>query len=237
MEALLASSLPVRGALVTAAFEATARGRAARTALDARAVPVATVSEAEFATAADTETPQGVLAVAAQPASDAPRVLAHARDGAPVVALDSLQDPGNAGTILRAAAAFGAAGLVAMPGTVDLWSAKVVRSGMGAHFQVPLAQASWAEVDVWLAEPGTALWGAAGDGDAIAVVAPRRPGRLLLAIGNEGAGLGDEARRRAERLVAVPIAPIVESLNAAVAAAVLLYELRPPALRSATPPS
>jgi TrmH family RNA methyltransferase len=134
--------------------------------------------------------------------------------------------------MLRSAAAFDAAGVIAMPGTVDLWSAKVVRSAMGALFRRPVVHAAWADLDRALVGARAELWGADASGSPVVDAASAAPDRLLVAVGNEGAGLSSEARARASRLVAIPIAADVESLNAAVAAAILLYELRPAALRS-----
>ncbi|AHG91370.1 tRNA/rRNA methyltransferase (SpoU) [Gemmatirosa kalamazoonensis] len=231
VEELLASAVPVRGALAAPALDATERGASLRHALEVRGVPLLDVSDTDFASAADTDSPQGVLAVAEQPRTTASDVLAHLGDGGCVLLLDAVQDPGNAGTMLRSAAAFDAAGVIAVTGTVDLWGAKVVRSAMGALFHQPVAHAAWEELDEAMAGTGAELWGADGAGQPVSRLAAERPARLVLAVGNEGAGLSQRARARASRLAAIPIAPGVESLNAAVAAGILLYELRPEALR------
>jgi TrmH family RNA methyltransferase len=154
-------------------------------------------------------------------------------DEARLVVLDGVQDPGNAGTILRAAAGLGAAGVVALPGTVDLWSAKVVRAAMGAHFHLPSACAAPEPLTAMLRDTGTPLWGADGPAAPIADVAPEAPASLALALGNEGSGLGAAARAAVARLVAIPATSLVESFNVAVAGSILLYELRPAALRRA----
>lgn len=227
VEELTDAPIRVRGVLAAPALDATPRGAALRASLLARGVPVLDVTDAELASAADTDTPQGVVAIAEQPATGVDDVLSRLGDGGCVLMLDAVQDPGNAGTMLRSAAALGAVGVLAMPGTVDLWSAKVVRSAMGALFRRPVAHGEWAALDPALAA-GVTLWGADASGHAVGRAAADRPARLLLAVGNEGAGLSAEARARAARLVAIPIAGDVESLNAAVAAAILLYALRPP---------
>ena len=229
LSARAGAGLRVRGALASPALDAGERGMALRRALLDAGVPVLEVSDADFASAADTDTPQGVLAIAEQPAHAVDAIVAAAR-GRPLLLLDAIQDPGNAGTMLRAAAALGAAGVLAMPGTVDLWSAKVVRGAMGAIYQLPVAHVAWTELDA--ARDDLPLWGADAAGAPIARAASDRPDRLGLVVGNEGNGLSVEARSRVDRLVAVPIVPAVESLNAAVAAGILLYELRPAALRS-----
>lgn len=236
VEELLGSALAIRGALAAPALAATPRGADLRAALDARGVAVLEVSEEDFASASDTESPQGVLAVAEIPRRSAtPALLPADGSEARFLVLDALQDPGNVGTMLRTAAALGAAATLALPGTVDLWSAKVVRSAMGAHFLHPALSITWDTLSAFLAEAGAPLWAADGAGEPVAAAVSQAPARLALAVGNEGAGLSAEARARAERLVAIPSTGAVESLNAAVAAAILLYELRPAALRAPGP--
>jgi TrmH family RNA methyltransferase len=202
---------------------------------------VGDVTDPEFASAADTDAPQGVLLIAEPPAAAAeltahPALTAAARDAAAgrefrLLVLDAVQDPGNAGTLVRAAAGLGAAGVVALPGTVDLWSAKVVRAGMGAHFALPVLAVGPDALAAFLTATGAVLWGADGAGDPAGRAAPDAPTRLALALGNEGAGLTAATRGLAARLVAVPSSGQVESFNVAVAGSILLYELRPGALR------
>lgn len=222
VEELAASALEVRGALVTAALEDDPRGAALLAALERRAVPIEAVSDGDFASAAETDSPQGVLAVGAVPARDLDLVAPAPRR--PVLLLDGVQDPGNVGTILRTAAAFDAAAALALPGTVDLWNAKVVRSAMGALFHYPALSCTWDAFDAFRAHHGVVTWGTDARGAALER-AGERPPRLALVVGNEGAGLSAAARLRADQLVALPIAGHVESLNAAVAAGIFLYEL------------
>jgi TrmH family RNA methyltransferase len=227
VEELLRSPLVLRGALVTAELDAAPRGLALRRALEAAAAragaDVAAVEPGELATAADTETPQGVLAIA-----DVPERSLDALVPGPVarlLVLDGLQDPGNVGTIVRTAAALGAAATVALPGTVDLWNAKVVRSAMGAHFHHPALAATWEELDPFLGRHGFVLWGTDAGGTPLDRIEP--PARLALALGNEGSGLSPASRARAAASVALPLAAGVESLNVAVSAGIFLYQLRP----------
>jgi TrmH family RNA methyltransferase len=143
-----------------------------------------------------------------------------------LLVLDGIQDPGNVGTLLRTAAAFGVDATLAMPGTVDLWNSKVVRSAMGALFHRPALSCTWDALDEFLRARSLPLWGAdAGGAPVDGLRAPAAPG-LALAVGNEGAGLSAETRSRAARLVSIPIAPDVESLNVAVAAGILLHHFR-----------
>jgi TrmH family RNA methyltransferase len=223
VEELLRSPIEVHGALVSPQLAATARGMALRDALAAR-VTVTEVADADFATAADTETPQGVLAIAAIPART--WEVVPSVDPLRVLVLDAVQDPGNVGTMLRTAAALGVAATVSLAGTVDLWNAKVVRSAMGAHFTHPAFATTWQELDTWRQRHRVALWGADARGMPLDARSAGLPARLALIVGNEGAGLTPEARERMERPVALPIAD-VESLNVAVAAGILLYALRP----------
>ena len=200
-----------------------ARGAALVGALAARGVEVATVSNAEFESAAETESPQGILAIAATPARTFDQ-LATA-DPARILVLDAVQDPGNVGTIVRTAAGLGVTATVALPDTVDLWNAKVVRSAMGAHFLHPAFHSTWDELRLFLEQSAIPLWGA--DAHGTPAIRSDAPHRLALAVGNEGAGLTALVQRYAERLVSLPLSNGIESLNVAVAASLLLYELRP----------
>ena len=190
----------------------------------ARGIEVSDVSEREFASAAETESPQGVLAIADIPARSLGTL--DAGDGCLLLVLDAVQDPGNVGTILRTAAALGATATLALPGTVDLWNAKVVRSAMGAHFRHPALSTTWDDLDAFRAERALSLWAADASGEPLGGSATPRPRRLALVLGNEGNGLSAEARTRADATVALPIAAAVESLNVAVAAGIFLYALR-----------
>ena len=222
VEELVRSPLRIRGALAAPQLPASERGAALLEALTRRAVEIATVTDREFASAAGTESPQGVLAI-----GEIPRVGLDRLELPPktrILILDALQDPGNVGTILRTAAGLGVAATVSLPGTVDLWNAKVVRSAMGAQFHHPAFRSTWEELDPFLSAAGVAVWGADGAGappDAAAA-----PARLALLLGNEGSGLREDARQRCTRLVGLPVTPAVESLNVAVAAGILIYVLR-----------
>jgi TrmH family RNA methyltransferase len=142
-----------------------------------------------------------------------------------LLVLDGVQDPGNVGTMLRTAAALGVAATVALPGTVDLWNAKVVRSAMGSHFTHPAIMTTWEGLDRWRMAESLPLWGADAHGEELAVLSQSAPPRLALVVGNEGAGLTADARTRVARIVALPTGA-VDSLNVAVAAGILMYELR-----------
>jgi len=222
VEELLRSGLKVRGALVAPQLASAPRGQALRIALDQSNVEIAEVDEKDFRSAAATESPQGVIAIGEVP----PRSLDTLEFGemCRILILDGLQDPGNAGTILRTAAALGATATVALPGTVDLWNPKVIRSSMGAQFVHPALHASLEEVIAFLGSREIEMWATDASGEPLErATAPKR---LAIAFGNEGAGLSPGLRARARRTVSLPISSSVESLNVAVAAGIILYELR-----------
>ena len=222
---LLRSPLRIRGALVAA--DAPEGTRTHFSTLHDRGVSVQEVSAAEFASAADTDTPQGILAIAEIPNYTLSAL--QEQKTVRLVVLDAVQDPGNVGTILRTGAALGASAIVSLPGTVDLWNAKVVRSSMGAHFHHPALSCTWEELTSFLSRTGTLLWGSDTEGQPLSEIARDReqlPARLALAVGNEGGGLSALTRAAAAKLIAVEIEAGVESLNVAVATGIMLYELR-----------
>ena len=222
VEELLRSPLPITGVLVAPQLEDAPRGRELRAALELRGVDVVAVEPRELASAAETESPQGVLAIATATIHDLetfdPALVSR------FVVLDGVQDPGNVGTIIRTAAALGAV-VIALPGTVDLWNAKVIRGAMGAHFHVPSFSSTWSGLGSFLDRQQIPLWAADASGTTLTPAATRPP-MLALAVGNEGAGISEAVRARAAQLVSIPIAPGVESLNVAVATGILLYALR-----------
>ena len=223
VEELARSPLVIEAALVTDRAAAEGRSGALAANLEERGVPVTRVSDAEFVSAADTEHPQGILAIAKQPGRSLGALAV--RDPLRLLVLDAIQDPGNVGTLIRTAAAAGAAAVVALPGTVDVWNAKVVRSAVGTHFRLPAIEATHAELQAFLAEHRVVLWGTDAGGTPLETV--RAPLRLAIAVGNEGAGLSEALRALCSDVVSLPMAPGVESLNVAVAAGITLYALRP----------
>jgi TrmH family RNA methyltransferase len=221
VEELLRSPLVLRGALVAPQL-ADAPRAALLSALRQHGVDLAEISALDFGSAAETESPQGVLAIAEIPDRSLDALVLPPR--ARLVLLDGVQDPGNVGTIVRTAAALGAAAVLALPGTVDLWNAKVVRSAMGATFHAPAFSCTWEQLDAFRRRESVALWGADAGGTPLESLTA--PERLALVVGNEGAGLSPESRARVEVLTSLPISSAVESLNVAVATGILLYQLR-----------
>jgi RNA methyltransferase, TrmH family len=227
VDELLRSSLAIRGALIAPPASDLSHTQTVLATLRQRGVPIQEVTGAEFASAADTETPQGILAIAEVPKRQDLGAL-PIEEPFRLVVLDAVQDPGNVGTIVRTAAALGAAAIVTLPGTVDLWNAKVVRSSMGALFHHPTCACTWEELTSFRSRYAVPLWGADATGEPLSKLAREKafPRRLAVAVGNEGGGLGVQTRQGADLLVSVEIASTVESLNVAVAMGILLYELR-----------
>jgi TrmH family RNA methyltransferase len=226
-EELLRSQLDIVGVLTAPQLDGTARGQTLRAAIKARGVETAEVTEREFASAAETDSPQGVLSIVRIP--DRSLGDLAGRSSSRLVVLDAVQDPGNVGAIVRTAAALRADATVALPGTVDVWNAKVVRSAMGAHFHHLTFQTTWDELRTFLAAERYELWGADVDasGNNGTGIPSSAPAKLALAMGNEGSGLTASVREGCARTVSIPIAATVESLNVAVATGILLYALAP----------
>ena len=220
VEDLLASELGVRWALTSSTLEDTSRGARLVRELEARGIPRRVVDERDFGRHAETESPQGVLAVAETPRWR----LEDLRSGtgpAVLLVLDGVQDPGNFGTLIRSAEALGAAGVVALPGTVDPWNPKAIRAAVGSSFRLPIAAAEWGEAVRWLRDEGFETLAASGRGDPLGAA----PARAALVVGNEGAGVSAEVEAGVDRVVGIPLRGRAESLNVAAAAAILLYEL------------
>jgi RNA methyltransferase, TrmH family len=222
VEELLRSGLVIRGAIATADLAAVPRGAALRERLAGSGCDVLEVSQKDFDTAAETESPQGLLAIAEIPrrALNTLELPSECR----ILVLDAVQDPGNVGALVRTAAALGANATIALAGTVDLWNPKVVRSSMGAQFHHPALHATWEETSVFLDRQGVEIWAADASGEPLDT--GRAVRRLAIVVGNEGSGLNPGIRARARKIVSLPIAATVESLNVAVAAGIILYELR-----------
>jgi RNA methyltransferase, TrmH family len=222
VEELVKSSLEIEGILVAPQVEDAPRGSSLLEAIRTRGLTLEEVGAHEFASAAETESPQGILALARIPSATLDEI--PTAESLRLLILDAVQDPGNVGTIIRTAVALGADATIALPGTVDLWNAKVVRSGMGAHFHHIAIHATWDELSAFRSRRGLALWGADALGKPIGN--DPIPARLGLVVGNEGAGLTDSVRSSLDRLVSIPMSPRAESLNVAVAAGILLHEVR-----------
>ncbi len=225
VEEAVAADLPLRGAAVSPALEATTRGRSLKSELSRRGTRLEEVTEAELAALADTEQPQGIVAVIEPRRWRLDDIPTGA--GAVVLVLDAVQDPGNVGTMLRTALGLGAAGVVALKGTVELTAPKVLRGSMGALFRLPAVASGAEEFLAWAAEWQVRIWVTAAGGEPLAeaVAARDRSAPVAIVVGNEGAGVGAALEAAAERRLAIPLAPGAESLNVAVSAGIFLYEV------------
>ncbi|MGD2103518.1 MAG: RNA methyltransferase [Anaerolineae bacterium] len=191
------------------------RGKALLLTLRGLGAPCTLVSESVMQDCSDTVTPQGILAVLPFPN------LAPPQPPSFILIADRLQDPGNLGTLLRTALAAGVEQVLLAPGTVDFSNPKVVRSAMGAPLWLPILDADWAAIAEVVAD--CAVWLAAAEGSRrYTDVDWTVPTALIL--GSEAHGAGEEARSLAHGRVSIPMKPVVESLNAAIAAAVMMFE-------------
>lgn len=163
----------------------------------------------------DTEQPQGVLAVFPMPKPHLPEKPER------VLILDAIRDPGNLGTMLRTAAAAGVQAVLLSPTCADPYNPKALRGGMGAHFRVAAAEMTWDAIGEYCYN--MAIYLAAGDGEQRYDEADWRRAWALV-IGSEAHGAGEEARALATGHIFIPMAAATESLNAAVAAGVILFE-------------
>jgi TrmH family RNA methyltransferase len=183
--------------------------------LKSKGVEVEEVSQSLMKSISDTETPQGILAVISLtqlPIPDLPNFL---------LIPDQIRNPGNLGTLLRSAAAAGVQAVLLPPETTDAFAPKVIRSGMGAHFRLPIHSMTWYEIrepikhlQIFLADM---------DGQSCWETDLRKP--LALIIGGEAEGASEEARQLTTQKISIPMAENVESLNAGVAGSVLMFEV------------
>jgi RNA methyltransferase, TrmH family len=174
-----------------------------------------------FTSAISTDTPQGVAALIKVKQFTVEDVVAGTK---PLILIAAgIQDPGNLGTMLRSAEAFGATGAVFTEGTVSQWNAKVVRAAAGSLFRLPVVKLAFQSMLPLLKQREIKLVGTSSHKGA-RIDEADLSGPIALLIGNEGAGIDRHVFSQINELVAIPHSPKVESLNAAVAASVLLYE-------------
>jgi RNA methyltransferase, TrmH family len=229
-EEAVAAGVPIEYALYTEDLARKERGAALLAALAAAGVSLHAVAPDTLARAADTQAPQGILAVF----RPRPWRLEQMPPGL-VVVLDNLQDPGNLGTIIRSLEALGGAGLC-LAGGVDPYNPKVVRAAMGSLFRLPVVGGGEiGPVLTDLKQQGRRVLVADAGGELMPWTAGLA-GNVALVIGNEGNGPSDTARRLADSIISIPMDGPTESLNAGVAASLLIYEaMRQRAGRPGTP--
>lgn len=180
---------------------------------------VVETSEEVLASLADTQTPQGLIFACDLPDTVLPETLDKGR----YLILDGVQDPGNLGTVWRTADAFGASGLILTGSCADPFGPKTVRSTMGACFRLPLWRGQRREVKALLDRAGIPLYATALREDTQDVRSVDLSGAAVV-IGSEGKGISEEMLESCEKTLKIPMSERCESLNAAVAAAVVLWE-------------
>lgn len=213
-EEAVASDWAINQAFYTSQLDE--RGRALLTQLEARQVPIDEVSPEVMQACSDTRTPQGLLLELAAGQPQLPAALSL------VLILDQVGDPGNVGTLLRSAAAAGADAALLAPGSADAFAPKVLRSGMGAQFRLPVLSMDWEQIRTFLSEHGLHPY--------LAEANLGRPfdeidftGKLAFIIGGEAEGPSPQARALGET-IHIPMPGQIESLNAATAGSLLLFE-------------
>jgi RNA methyltransferase, TrmH family len=215
VEEAIQSNWRVQFALYTEAVSD--RGRSQVESLLSRGVEVEMVSESLIKSLSETETPQGILAVLEFTQLPIPQVPNF------ILIPDQIRDPGNLGTLLRSAAATGVQAVLLPPETTDAFAPKVVRSGMGAHFQLPMLWMTWEEIQQVGRPANQQIYLADMDGRSCWETDLRRP--LALIIGGEAQGASREARKLANQKISIPMTGKMESLNAGVAGSVLMFEV------------
>jgi TrmH family RNA methyltransferase len=214
VEAALEAEWPFQFALFSA--ETSKRGKKLVEELQARGVEVEEVTPEILRAASETESSQGIVAVLKLTSPEIPEKLNF------VLIPDQIRDPGNLGTLMRSAAAAGAQAVFIPPETTDPFAPKVVRAGMGAHFHLAVASLGWEEIQAHLT--GLATFLAEAEGQVSCWGADfKQP--LALIVGGEAEGASQSARNLANLLVNIPMPGKIESLNAGVAGAVLMFEV------------
>jgi len=195
-----------------------ARGRKLLHDMQQKNIPLEWLTEEVMQYASETQSPQGILVVLAMHEPAIPQPLHF------VLILDGVRDPGNLGTILRTAAATAVQVVFLLPGAVDAFSPKVLRAGMGAHFRLPVKSASWQEIQPLLHADGLNVVVAEAGGE-IPYTRQDFTQPTALVIGGEAQGVSTHTQSLAQQRVTIPMQPGVESLNAAMAATVLCFEV------------
>jgi len=220
VEELAASPIDLDFALVATSLEDSERGARLKRALAARCT-VHETSDHDLNAQSATEQPQGVLVVARVPSADLKTIEPPSRSA--VLIVDAVQDPGNLGTLIRIADAFASTAIALLPGTVDPWNAKVVRASAGSTFHLPIVQSGLEPLFEWLGTHEYEVWGTDTNGRDVGSL--KAPSRIALVVGNEGAGLRPELNERLTQVVSIPMQGRAESLNVAVAAGILMYQI------------
>jgi TrmH family RNA methyltransferase len=214
---------PLEVVLVTEELAADRRGGALVKSLQEREIDVRFATEEVLDAASSARTTQGIAAIARRRTAPLVKILTEAKAGLVVLAA-GLADPGNLGTLLRAADAAGADGFLTTPETVSPWNDKAARASAGSIFRLPIAvQCTVEETARAARQAGFAVVAAAAKAGEPYVKADLS-GKIVLILGSEGFGIAEETLRHSDRFVHIPLHHGVESLNVAVAGAILLFE-------------
>ena len=183
------------------------------------------MDERLFSKLAQTKTSQGILAVVEKQELNREAFLEQMRSkSGNIVLLDRLQDPGNIGTIIRTADAAGYSGVMTIKGTGDIFAPKIVRATAGSLFRMPVFSAESPEEAAALLEQAGKTILATGFDTELNYYDVNMKENIGLIIGNEGNGISEELMQRAHKIIKIPMDGTIESLNAAVAAGILMYE-------------
>jgi len=191
------------------------RGRLQVERLRSQGVDVEEVSASVMKSISETEAPQGILAVLEATQLPIPQSSNF------ILIPDQIRDPGNLGTLLRSAAASGVQAVLIPSETTDAFAPKVLRSGMGAHFRLPIHSMSWEEIRKFIA--GLQVFVADMDGQSCWDTDLSKP--IVLIVGNEAEGASESAQKLANGKISIPMSGETESLNAGVAGSVLMFEV------------
>jgi len=215
VEDALAANWPFRFVLFSDALSE--RGSQLRKKIEERGIEIEEAESSLLQSLSETETSQGIIAVL----NDSPIPIPDSLNF--IIIPDSIRDPGNLGTLLRSADAAGVQAVFLPPETTDAFAPKVVRSGMGAHFRLPIHSMTWDEIEQIGKLAGLKVFLADMDGQSCWETDFRQP--LALIVGGEAEGASESARKIANTFVNIPMAGKTESLNAAVAGSVLMFEV------------
>jgi len=215
VEEALAANWPFRFVFHT--DELSARGVTLLERIQEHQIQAEEVERGLLASISDTENSQGILAVL----DYRPIAVPQAVDFALIV--DGIREPGNLGTLLRTADAAGVQRVMLAPESVDAFAPKVVRAGMGAHFRLPMQSMDWPQIGALVDSMNLSLCLADMHGTVYWEADFRRP--LALVIGGEAGGASEQARTAARQTVSIPMQGKAESLNAAVAGSILMFEV------------
>lgn len=189
-------------------------------------VSATVVSPDVFKKMSDTQNPQGILCVCRQNGMSAKEFIGSSGDGeVKILLLESIQDPGNLGTMIRSAEGAGFDAIIADRDTVDVYNPKVTRSTMGSIFRVPVIYTDDLPDTVDMLKANSVRVYAAHLSESHSYREVKYPERLAILIGNEGSGLSDEITKKADERIRIPMQGKLESLNAAVAASILMYNV------------